>query len=213
VFGGPYDRRGLGLIKPGTANRSQGQGRSSEQTRWSWGGCELALELWATWEGSLTTGQHFEPDLRNSAVRDYRGAVGNVAMVNCEPTLQTERARMETLYLRPARPRSIPIEQTVRLEHNEIAAASKTGPRKIVFVERSGKPIQSPFWEGRRHWGRTRQMHSVGPVGVWAQASQDRFAEVTSGRFRWQQGLVATCTDSSNEANSRRRGEPHRIGE
>ena len=81
VFGGPYDRRGLGLIKPGTANRSQGQGRSSEQTKWSWGGCELALELWAIWEGSLTTGQHFEPDLRNSAVRDYRGAAGNVAMV------------------------------------------------------------------------------------------------------------------------------------
>jgi hypothetical protein len=27
------------------------------------------------------TGQHFEPDLRNSAVRDYRGAAGNVAMV------------------------------------------------------------------------------------------------------------------------------------
>jgi len=81
VFGGPYDRRGLGLIKPGTANRSQGQGRSSEQTKWSWGGCELALELGAIWEGSLTTGQHFEPDLRNSAVRDYRGAAGNVAMV------------------------------------------------------------------------------------------------------------------------------------
>jgi len=27
------------------------------------------------------TGQHFEPDLRNSAVRDYRAAAGNVAMV------------------------------------------------------------------------------------------------------------------------------------
>jgi hypothetical protein len=81
VFGGPYDRRGLGLIKPGTPNRSQGQGRSSEQTRWSLGGCELALKLWAIWEGSLTTSQHFEPDLRNSAVRDYRGAAGNVAMV------------------------------------------------------------------------------------------------------------------------------------
>ena len=45
MLGGPYDRRGLGLIKPGTPNRSQGQGRSSEQTRWLWGGCELALEL------------------------------------------------------------------------------------------------------------------------------------------------------------------------
>jgi hypothetical protein len=34
----------------------------------------------AIWEGLLTTGQHFEPDLRNSAVRDYRGAAGNMAM-------------------------------------------------------------------------------------------------------------------------------------
>ena len=39
-------------------------------------------------------------------------------------------------------------------------------------------------------------------AGVWAQASKERFAEITSGRSRWQQGLVATCTDSSNEANA-----------
>ena len=45
ALGGPHDRRGLGLIKPGTPNRSQGQGRSGEQTRHSWGGCEPALEL------------------------------------------------------------------------------------------------------------------------------------------------------------------------
>ncbi len=33
------------------------------------------------WEGSLTIGQDFKPDLRNSAVRNYRGAAGNVAKV------------------------------------------------------------------------------------------------------------------------------------
>ncbi len=59
---------------------------------------------------------------------------------NCEPTLQTERARMETLYLRPARPRSIPIEQTWGLEHNGMSAAAKRSPRKVAIVERSGKP-------------------------------------------------------------------------
>jgi hypothetical protein len=32
------------------------------------------------------------------------------------------------------------------------------------------------------------------------QASGERFAEITSGRARWQQGLVATCQDSSYEA-------------
>ena len=32
-------------------------------------------------EGSLKKGQGFKPDLGNPAVRDYRGASGNVAMV------------------------------------------------------------------------------------------------------------------------------------
>jgi hypothetical protein len=56
-------------------------------------------------------------------------------------------------------------------------------------------------------------MHSMGLAGVRAQAAQERFAEITSGRSWCQQGLVATCKDSSNEANYRSRGEPHRIGE
>jgi hypothetical protein len=33
-----------------------------------------------------------------------------------------------------------------------------------------------------------------------AQALREGFAEITSGRSRQQQGLVATCRDSSNEA-------------
>jgi len=37
-------------------------------------------------------------------------------------------------------------------------------------------------------------------VVVGAQASQEGFTEITSGRSRWQQGPVATCKDSSNEA-------------
>jgi hypothetical protein len=32
------------------------------------------LNLAVRWEGSWTKGQGFEPDLRNSAVRDHRGA-------------------------------------------------------------------------------------------------------------------------------------------
>jgi hypothetical protein len=32
------------------------------------------------------------------------------------------------------------------------------------------------------------------------QASEERFAEITSGRSRWQQGLVATCKDFLHEA-------------
>ncbi len=37
-------------------------------------------------------------------------------------------------------------------------------------------------------------------VVVGAQASWEGLAEITSGRTRWQQGLVATCKDSRNEA-------------
>jgi len=41
-----------------------------------------------------------------------------------------------------------------------------------------------------------------GTAAAWDQASEERFAEITSGRSRWQQGLVATCKDSSNEAEA-----------
>jgi hypothetical protein len=35
-----------------------------------------------------------------------------------------------------------------------------------------------------------------------AQAPSEGFTEITSGRSRQQQGLVATCRDSSNEAEA-----------
>ncbi len=47
-----------------------------------------------------------------------------------------------------------------------------------------------------------RYRHPVGPAGVGDQASEEGFAEITSGRSRGQQGLVATCQDSSNEAEA-----------
>lgn len=53
-------------------------------------------------------------------------------------------------------------------------------------------------------------MHSVEPVGVWAQASEEGFAEITSGRSQRQQGLVATCKDSLNEVETE--GEESQMG-
>jgi len=47
----------------------------------SWGVCESALKPRGVWEGSWRIGQGSKPDLRNSAVRDYRGASGNAARV------------------------------------------------------------------------------------------------------------------------------------
>src|ERR1700746_782852 len=48
---------------------------SYEQTIRSRGVCEPALEPRGEWEGSRTRCQGFKPDLRNSAVRHYRGGL------------------------------------------------------------------------------------------------------------------------------------------
>jgi len=51
-----------------------------------------------------------------------------------------------------------------------------------------------------------------GTVGAGDQASGEGFAEIESGRTRWQQGLVATCRDSRSEVKNRRKGEPEGFG-
>ena len=43
-------------------------------------------------------------------------------------------------------------------------------------------------------------LHGIAVTG--AQARREGFTEITSGRSRPQQGLVATCNDSSNEAEA-----------
>src|SRR5580704_12936956 len=52
--------------------------------------------------------QGFKPDLGNSAVRHYRGASENVAMVEMRSQLAIERAGLVTLHLQLARRSSIP---------------------------------------------------------------------------------------------------------
>ncbi len=81
---------------------------SCEQTIRSRGVCEPALEPRGEWEGSQTRGQDFKPDLGNSAVRHYRGAFENVAMVEMRTQLAIERAGLVTLHLQLARRSSIP---------------------------------------------------------------------------------------------------------
>ena len=55
------------------------------------------LNFATIWEGSLTTCQGFKPYLGNPAVRHYRGAWRNVAMVELCTRLAIERARTVTL--------------------------------------------------------------------------------------------------------------------
>jgi len=60
---------------------------------------------------------------------------------------------------------------------------------------------------------RKKQVNALrGTAGAWDQATEERFSEITSGTCRWQQGMIATCKDSSNEAKGRRRGEPEGMG-
>jgi hypothetical protein len=48
-------------------------------------------------------------------------------------------------------------------EHNGIAAASKISSVENRVRGKKREADQSTLGEGRRHWGRTRQVHSVGP--------------------------------------------------
>jgi hypothetical protein len=81
---------------------------SYEQTIRSRGVCAPALKPRGDWEGSRTKCQGFKPDLGNSAVRHYRGAFENVAMVEMRTQLAIERAGLVTLHLQPSRRSSIP---------------------------------------------------------------------------------------------------------
>jgi hypothetical protein len=68
------------------------------------GGCVPALKLRRKREGSRKKCQGFKPDLGDPAVRDYRGASGNVAMVEMRSHLATERAGLVTLHLQADAP-------------------------------------------------------------------------------------------------------------
>src|SRR6202008_4799152 len=56
------------------------------------GVCEPALEPRGEREGSRTRCQGFKPDLGNSAVRHYRGAFENVAMVEMRTQLANRKS-------------------------------------------------------------------------------------------------------------------------
>ena len=61
---------------------------------------------------------------------------------------------------------------------------------------------------------RKKQVYALrGTAVVGDQASEERFAEITSGRSQWQQGLEATCEDFLHEAKAEGKEEPDGIGE
>src|SRR5215472_2164643 len=86
------------------------------------------------------------------------------------------------------------------LNIKECLQPRKTLREKSCSRIEAGKADPYPCW-GRPMPERKKQVYALrGPAVVGDQASEERFAEITSGSSRWQQGLVATCKDSSNEA-------------
>src|SRR5215472_18094626 len=70
----------------------------------SQGVCEPALEPWRRGKGLWRKSQDFQPDRGNPAVRPYRGATGNVAMVGMRTRLAIERAGTVTPHLKRGAP-------------------------------------------------------------------------------------------------------------
>ena len=68
--------------------------------------------------------QGFKPDPGNLAVRDYRGASGNVAMVGLRTQLAIERAGLETPHLKRGAPDFYPSGPQLKAN-----ARSGEGPR------------------------------------------------------------------------------------
>ena len=103
-------------------------------------------------------------------------------------------------------------KQTERPEHNEMAATSKI-PSAVKSLERNFTVRRPITLLGKADAaGEVTGKGNLQTVVVGAQASRERLAEITSGRSRWQQGLVATCRDSRNEVKNRRKGEPAGFG-
>ena len=65
-------------------------------------------------ERPMEESQDSEPDLRNSAVRDYRGASGNAAKVELCTRLATKRARTVTLHLQAGAREFYPNNESAR---------------------------------------------------------------------------------------------------
>jgi hypothetical protein len=97
------------------------------------------------------------------------------------------------------------------LNITECLQPRKSFPRKVASWTKAGSrpnlPRGRPMTSGKLTGACTRwDRRGRGP------GNQGKSRRITSRRSRWQQGLVATCKDSSSEVKNRSRGEPHGIG-
>jgi len=115
---------------------------SYEQTIRSRGVCAPALKPCGEWEGSQPKCQGFKPDLGNSAVRHYRGAFENVAMVEMRTQLAIERAGLVTLHLQPARRSSIPTTDHVgQFSKSRLICRTEALQKNPCIMETGGRLV------------------------------------------------------------------------
>jgi len=103
------------------------------------GVCESALEPRGVWEGPWRIGQGSEPDLR--AVRDYRGASGNVALVELCTHLAYRKG--EAGKSPPVRRRARALSQQTTSESWETCAASRLPTQVSNPAVREESPRES----------------------------------------------------------------------
>ena len=108
------------------------------------GACVPALKPRRSREGPWKKCQGFKPDPGNPAVRDYRGASGNVAMVELCTHFATERAGMVTLHLKAGAPEFYPDCPTARHGRDKIRRDRRPPPaRRETSVAHPAAPTAS----------------------------------------------------------------------
>ena len=113
------------------------------------------------------------------AVRDFRGSGGNVGIIRS-----------------PVRATALPGNIKKWLQPRKFA------PLRSRFSGYSRYADLEPLRGKANVAGEETGKCNLQTVVVRAQASSEGLAEISSGRSRWQQGLVATCEDSTNEAKA-----------
>ena len=99
-------------------------------------------------------------------------------------------------------------KQTRRPERKEMSAAPSTSPAEKSYSRNKREADPLPFRGRPMTQGKKQVSALCGTVVVEGQASEERFAEITSGRSSGQRGLVATRQDSWNEAVAEGRESP-----
>src|SRR5215472_12549304 len=118
--------------------------RGRGQTRMAGAYTDQRLNLSKLWEGPRKKCQGFKPDPGNPAVRDYRGASGNVSHGgNVHPSCNRKSGKRKPPTYSGARPISIPICSpplaSILIYHSIETLTLRSAHRKLKAIARLGR--------------------------------------------------------------------------